>query len=93
MVEWTVVPAGIDMSLFDLLSIVRNVCAAVTEGYYRRLCMCFLSSHNLSYSYDHKSGTGLRHSCSKSMFCIAEDKKELSVGVRLLPSLHWPRQD
>lgn len=79
--------------LFDLVSIVRNVCATGTAGCYRRLCICFLSSHNVSYSYAHKSGTGLWRSCSKSMCSVAEDKRDLSVGVRLLPSLHWLRQD
>lgn len=81
------------MSVFDPVSLVRNVCAAGTEGYYRRLCICFLSSHNLSHSYGHKRGTGLWRSCSKSTCSVAEDKRELSAGLRLPPGLHRPRQD
>lgn len=89
-VEWAVIPARIRMAFIDL---VRNVCTAGTEACYRRSCTCFLRSHNLSYSHSHPGGAGLWRSCSKSTCSLAADKRELSVGVGLLPRPHWPHQD
>lgn len=74
----------IDMSLFDLMSPVRNVCAAGTEGtregYVYAFWVAVISPIHTSTTVE--LGLGSKTS-------IAEDERELSARLRLLPSLDW----
>lgn len=74
----------IDMSLFDLISAVGNVCAAGTEatveGYGCAFWVAVISPINTPTTVELDFG---------SKTSVAEDKRELSVGLRLLPSLDW----
>lgn len=73
-----------DLSLFDLISVVKNVCAAGTEGttesYVCAFWVAIISPIHTPTTVELDFG---------SKTSVAEDKRELSVGVRLLPSLDW----